>query len=145
MTQGLALGVGRVPNVAPGRRQNSSLARTSPAASLARHSWPVTRHFLGLPVGFGQGELPGPVRNYWQSALHKAAGGNAGAHPRHASPIPEHPLLKAHDIAPTPVSRLSCAGSLIRVLSHVSLLHEEGGYTCVEVRDHESVCVCVCE
>lgn len=86
MTQGLALGGRRVPDVAPGRRQilvHKPVLALPPA--WPGHSWPMTRHFLGLPPGFGLSELPGPVGKRWQSMCPGAADGNARVHPCNAT------------------------------------------------------------
>ena len=41
------------------------------------HSWLMSQHFLGIPVMFGQGEVPEPVGSCGQSALPGAAHGCA--------------------------------------------------------------------
>lgn len=53
MTQGLVLGGRRILYVAPGRRQ-VLVHKPGPVQPPAwpGHSWPMTRHFLGLPAGF---------------------------------------------------------------------------------------------
>lgn len=115
MTQGLALGGRRVPHVAPGRRRIAQKLVPVLPPAWPSHSWLMIWHFLGLPAGFGQGKLPEPVGNCWQSTLPTAADGSARAHPHNVKLVPGHSLLKAPCVALTPVSSLSCAGSLIRV------------------------------